>query len=826
MKKQLQKFLALILVLCCILGLAQPVAAAPKDLPAEHFQASFVSGSGTAIPGNFLKRGSAVYVELGTLKAMGNDIDACLSESGRSVYIYRTMQTGSTLSPNPDVQSIEFPIDNTLISDQGIYVPFSVTLEALGLNPLVDKKNQQLVIVNAGNIAQLAVVMEEIYQEACYNMRYWKDSENYRRDVGFAEMVGAIRDLSLISFVIGKTTYEGYREAFAKLIMPQDKEDVEFSTGTNETLGTMSTFFSLAEGVADFALDELELDLIGDLKDTYDAVFGLVEGVTTANEVFDVEGQIELIAYFQAAREAEESTIRALKEIMTETPGISDEMDSALKEVMDTYESGDPLWLQVIDKLRSKALGFAENRLKELIPQSYLFDVGNEITNFYIGTGDQVAATAQASRFLDIQTCCQQVFDEVLPSYKIAMGAGKGEFLQIMYDVTNLYLLAGIQAQEAMSQVDGLKGTTEYSINRLKKEQARMAQFSELDIQAYANYDIAENWLASLKKSAAVQQGAPKKLSVSTLSTMPTFVTITWESEVEGRRMDMTANISGTLDDGATIGRGSDGDYIANSELVASNYHYGKWIDLKLLRNDAVMDVVIEYGNVMPFDAPSYAEANVEIHIYNPLGTIAVIAADPEKSAFAGSHYLVDLQYFLLRGGTGVNFFTFQLDHGELKSLHSEYVPDTTPDEYINQKKDRPASDPTEAPELIRKSLIATKSGDRLDEYYTPDGQLQYSERYNTAGYKLEYRWFDNGECTAYTHWTYNSNNHLTRIRYMNVMEPDVVQMDFENTYSGAKLQKVTLYNVAGTKLGEGTTAADAADAVGMRMLVEESLPK
>ena len=60
----------------------------------------------------------------------------------------------------------------------------------------------------------------------------------------------------------------------------------------------------------------------------------------------------------------------------------------------------------------------------------------------------------------------------------------------------------------------------------------------------------------------------------------------------------------------------------------------------------------------------------------------------------------------------------------------------------------------------------------------------------------------------------------------MNVMDPDVVQMDFKNTYSGTKLQKVALYNVAGTKLGEGATAADAADAVGMRMLVEESLPK
>ena len=826
MKKRPLRLLALVLVLCCIVSQIQLVSAVSSKLTTEQFQAPFVSTSGTAALGNFLKQGSSVYVELGTLQAMGSDVEVCLSESGQSFCVYRQMQTGTTLSPSQDVRSIEFPIDDTLVNNKGVFVPFTMTMEVLGLNPIVDEAGQQLIIINAGNVDQLGGIMEDIYEEACYNMRYWKDSENYRRDVAFAEMVGAIRDLNLISFVSGKTTYEGYQEAFAQLIMPQDKADVDFSTGTNETLGMINTLFSVADGVADFALEELELDLMGDLKDTYETVFGLVNAVTTSNEVLAVDDQIELIAYFQAAREAEEAIIRGLKEIMTETPGISKKMDSALQKVMATYEENDPLWVQVIDSLGSKTLGSVENLLKEYIPQSYLFDVGNEITNYYMGTGDQVAATAQASRFLDIQTCCQQVFDEVLPSYKTTMGQSKGEYLQIMYDVTNLYLSAGIHAQKAMSQVDELKDSTNYSIQRLKEEQALLAQFSETDIQSYANYEKAKEWLLSVKNvsASAKKLESPKLASVSSLPDMPTFITITWESEVDGIEMDLTANITGTLDDGTSVRRAaSEGEYITSSGRVATHYDYGQWIELEVLRSDAVLDVMIDYGDVNPFTAPSYAEANVDIHIFNPLGTIAVIAANPEESTFAGSPDMVSTDYFLLRGGTGVYFFAFQLDHGNLKGLSGEYVLESAPEESLQQGSDVAG---TVSQELIRKSFTATKSGNRLDEYYTSNGQLQYSERYNPDGYKLESCWFDNGECTAYTQWTYNENNHLTRIRYKNIMEPNVVQMDFQNTYSGNKLKKVALYNVAGKLLGEGATAADAADAVGMRMLVEESLPQ
>lgn len=832
MLKQFHKFIAFILIFCCLIGTAQPAIASENNSAPTIFQAHLISEDGFEILGSFLKDKSQIFIELGTLKAMSNDINIYHNSSDGSISIYRTIHPGDTLISNPDKRTASFPKDRILTSDEGTYVPFAYTMETLRLNPIVDKKNEQLIITTAKDMDQLGLIMEEIYTDACYNMRYWKDSKNYRFDVGMAEMVSAIRDLSLISFVSGDSTKKSYQEAFAQILMPQDAKEVDFSTGYNETLGLMNTFFSLSKDVAGFSEDYLDIDLMGDLKDTYDIVFDLVGSYTTANETLKIEDQIELATYFHVARESEESIIRALDYISPKTHSVSKKMEKALKKVMKAYNKKDPLWLQVANNLGDQMLGRVENLIKEKIPHSYAFDIGNNITDFYCNTGKQLSATIQASRFLDIQTCCQMVFDDVLSNYKGTMGEAKGEWLQIMYDVTNLYLLAGLRAQEAMSQVDkDLKAATSYSIKRIKEEQDRMAQFTTTDIQSYKNYEDAENWLFSLEGTSLTSDEffAPQQISTDNLSDMPIFITITWESEVDGRPMDMDANITGTLDDGTSVFRApTEGEYITNSGRVASHYYYGKWIDLEIFRRDAVLDVVVEYGHVMPFDAPSYSEANVDIHIYTPEETIAIIAANPETSTFAGSPYIVDLESFLLRAGTGVWFFGFRFDHGSFQSLANEYVPETTPDEYFEQSSDTSStdSDPIANPELDQKSLIVTDSKDRIEEFYTADGQLQYSERYNSDGYKLEYRWYDNGECTAYTHWTYNEKNHLTRIRFMNVMDPDVVQMDFKNIYSGNQLQKVELYNVAGTLLGEGATAADAADAVGMRMMVEESLPK
>ena len=669
-------------------------------------------------------------------------------------------------------------------------------LESLGLNPLVDAEEERLLIVDAGNMSRLLPIMQVIYEEACYNMHYWKDSQSYRFEVRFAELINAIQDRKLLSFLGGQATYESYREAFAQLITPQNKEEADFSTGADETLGMMSSVFSIADDISEVFMNEAGVDLMGSLKDTYENVSRLMEILTSGNELLDGEDQLELLAYFQAARETEETIIRALKDIAPKTSGIDSKMEAALDQVMDTYVDQGALWLRVIDYLVDQStdvsFGAIDHLLGNVLPQSYLLDIANELINFYLGTGDQASATVQASRFLDVQTCCQQVFEELWPQYESASVEKKDKLLRSMYDVTNLYLRAGLKAQEAMSEVDDMKAATNYSIKRLKEEQMRMAQFTEMDLHLLWNCYNAMSWLIALKNTPSAEaleiiQPTP----VDSLPDMPVYVTITWKNKVGNTQIHMTANITGALDDGANVHRaGSEGEYVSRSGRVASHSDYGKWIDLEILRTDGVLDVIVMYDARMPYGSPSYAQANVDIHIYNPLGTIAVIAANPTESSFAESPYMVALDDYLNNEADGIGIFTFRLDHGVLKSL-------------------KPKGDDTQ-----------------LEEQYTPDGQLQSSELYNADGYMLESRWYDNGECTAYTIWTYNEHNHLTRIRYANQVEPDEIQLIFENVYSDGVLQEVHLYNAFGMLLGDGPTAADAADAVGMRMIVEESLPE
>ena len=143
---------------------------------------------------------------------------------------------------------------------------------------------------------------------------------------------------------------------------------------------------------------------------------------------------------------------------------------------------------------------------------------------------------------------------------------------------------------------------------------------------------------------------------------------------------------------------------------------------------------------------------------------------------------------------------------------------DWEPDD--NPSWEEPAAVPTD------RTLVDMANGGWLQEHYTPDGQLQTEQRYNAAGYMLYDRWYDNGECTGYTIWDYDANGNLILIRYANAMESGQVKLLFENTYSGGQLVKVQLYNILGTLLGEGPTAADAADAIGMRMLVERAMPQ
>lgn len=831
MKRCFQKILALVLALCCLLG-SIPLSAA-EELPQELVDAPIVTTDKNHIIGRFLKEGGMVFVSAETLKQMAPGTVVQRTEDGYDFLIGRSVPLEDGQIRDSEWVGALLPLENARYVDGAAFVPFLTAMDWLRLNPVVvgepdvnadtgivaaaDGYEQGwLAMLEAGDVHELGFIMEDIFSDPSLCMRYWKESESYRRDVFLAEAISALRDLSLFSFVSGESTLESYQDAFAKLIKPQSEEEVDFSTGADESLGMLNTLFAIGEDVGPAILKALDLNAPSVLKTAYKAVSAAVDGVVLLNESLGIDEKLELFAYADAMRQAEETILRGLREIASQAPGVSQSMADALANVLESYDGGLPLWEQSFQDVQGESISTVESLLTDLLPHSYLVTIGNSLTTFFLDTGNQLEATANASRFLDIQTCCEQLFEEFLPRYQDAAREGKGRYLRILCDVTNLYLLSGIRAQEAMAQADGMHGVTSYCISRLKDAQKKMARFSEMDLLCYENYAAAAHWVRSL-------QPVPRKTDALAYypTNEPLFITITWDPEVNGQLMDMTANITGVTDDGAAIYRApTEGEYTSQSGPVAVHSDNGLCVELEILRHDTVLDVTAEYGDVMPFGAPTYQDAHVEIWLNDAQGNIiAVIAANPDTSVYTDSPYMMDESLFLARGGTGVSYFQLRLDHGVLKSPFSDAPAIPEPGQ------NAPADDPV-AQQPTDKRLMNLTQGGWTDEHYTADGQLQSSKSYNADGYMTANRWYENGECTAYTLWSYNEHNHLTRICFANMMEPDEVKLIFENLYSDGQLVKVELYNFFGTLLGEGRTAADAADAVGMRMLVEESLPR
>lgn len=915
MKKRLQIILALVLTACLMAGML-PAAAA--ESAQELVDAPVITTSKTPVTGRFLKENGAVYVSEGTLLQMAPGIEVACSDGSYEIYIGRPVP----YTDRPGFSWADFSIaaDEVHDAEEGMFFPFSTVMEQLKLNPVVmepgghlpDYPQGCLLILEAGDMDRLEQLMLSIFEEPCYCMRYWKDSENYRTDVKLAELISALRDHRMFEFDAGQMTLNGYRDAFVKIIKLQDVKEVDFATGANETLGVLNTMFSVGESVTSFVLKRLHRSMPGSLKTTFETVSSTLDTFITINETFGVEEQVQLFAYAHAMRDAEDSIIRALKEIRTETPGVSSAMDQALNEALQVYGEDLPLWQQSVNRMSTTAASSVESLIMDSLPHSYLFDIGNSLTNLLFDSGNQLDATVNASRFLDIQTCCEQIFHEIWPYYEMSAREGKTRCLRILRDVTNLYLLAGVRAQEAMSAADGMQGVTGYCLQKLRAAQQQMKHYTDDDIQCYENGAVAADWLLSLEPAQTAAGNA-----VYYPTDGPLFITISWNDPVHGQPMDMAASLTGVCDDGTEIYRApTEGEYTSRSGPVAGHYLCEDQIVLEIYRHDAVLDVEVMYGDVMPFGAPSYSDANVEIWFSDAQGNIlAVIAANPDMSVYTGSPYLVHPEPFLLMGGTGVWYYSFRLDHGVLRSLFGEpavfeesewdeyddeangygddwaeddwaeddsdwdsgdepgwviidgdagtddsgdpsdwYFPDENNwweepddqpqwDESEDGYEDEPGWDePDAAPDWeepdytpdwdepasapTHRTLVDLQNGGWLEEHYTPDNQLQTETRYNAAGYMLYSRWYDNGECTGYTLWDYDANGNLILIRYANAMEPEQVKLLFENTYSDGQLVNVQLYNILGNLLGEGPTAADAADAVGMRMMVEQAMPQ
>lgn len=782
----IRRFLALVLTVCCLFSSTAftfPVHAAKLNT----ITVPVVPEDGLEFMGRFLQ-GPVVYVELNTLLRMNREIGQYLTEDGKELVLYRNNNA-----------SVSYTSKHFVEHDGGIYVPFLLTMDRLYLNTIADKANQRLMVLDGIHLKNLESILTEIYEVPAYNMRYWKESKNYENDVELAEGLRALRNFDWVSFEKGKSSQKDYKDAFGRIIVPQENEDVEFAKETSKMVSLLSSFAGICKGAADDInmLFNTNENLLLDYRDSIE----IADAMGKAKTIVQLDDSIEVISFFKSVQNAENSIIRGLELILPECKKIDNNMYKAGKSAMTTYEKGKPMWGDLKEDILSGTIEIAEDLLKDNAPHMYLFDLGNLLTDTLCNTGNQLDGVVMASRYLNIQDACINVFNDLHSDFRDTAGEIRTDLLQSMYDVTRVYLRAGLQAQRAMAVDSDMKKVTAYATSMLNKELDTLAEYPEFEIMLSANVADADDWLDNIESIENTDLQTPELFAKEDFGDMPVYVDITWDQDwTESHKINVL--VEGVLDDGSQVVRApTEGEYLSSSDYshVGSHYIYNNGLtELKFYRLDALYNIVVTWDesyyfnnfNVLSND-PEYSYIDLNIRIYNPHETLLNIAADIEKAREDGREKLTQASDFLFRGNNGIWYYQLNLDHGKVK------------------------------PGMALLPSQNTSEETKTDITYAPNGQIQSKDTYNALGYKISSEWFDNGTCTAYTYWDYNDQNQLLEIRYMNVMEPDEVTIRFVHTGSS-----VQMYNLAGTLLGEGPTAYDAAEQIQYGFIVAESMPK
>lgn len=304
---------------------------------------------------------------------------------------------------------------------------------------------------------------------------------------------------------------------------------------------------------------------------------------------------------------------------------------------------------------------------------------------------------------------------------------------------------------------------------------------------------LAENWLKTAENAKDMSLYWPEPAVRAMLPVLPVTVRASWENPASETPVQVDVLLEGTYLDGAVAEMAESKDVYIHSvdySPVATVQHRENSTNLEITQLSGDYTLTIEWGETETLPGLTYADIALKIEIATPVETLLTLAADPE-SVEEGVE-LTDPAEFYTRGTSGVWYYGFHLDNGQLLTLAGEPV---FPEE-----------------------------GDR-EVTYGEDGQMQSLAEYDHKGRKILSEWYEEGTCTAYTYWEYDSRENLVSIRYRNLLEPEEVEIRFEYQYDrNDQLTKVTMHNARGKLLAEGESPYAAANQLGLGTLVEESL--
>ncbi len=377
-----------------------------------------------------------------------------------------------------------------------------------------------------------------------------------------------------------------------------------------------------------------------------------------ATEILQADDSLNMIAYAKSTKDAEESLARAVTQVMKEAEGTNSKLKNACSDVLVTYEEQISLWESWAVEVVQGGTGLAEQvAAKAVLPNKWIVDLTKKSLDKVLGTQQQLDAIIMADRYLDIQNFCAEGFYDVAVEYYISTDASKASQLQLMYDLTNLYLKCGIQAWRAVSVDSELTAMAERRISMI---QGAMDELEAFTTEEIAQLRYAYEVEALLKNCAgkSIEEFEEVELAPTAVAKEATIAVSYDQMEVDGVPLVLDFMMYAEMDHGAPVFREEhegmyltddlDGDGMA--ECIGASVRHDQYESVVIYNTDGVFNVEVTCNESYPL--------GWSITDVNPVITISW----PGQ----GDIVITDVTDYLVYSGMGW-FIGFTVDHGSLK---------------------------------------------------------------------------------------------------------------------------------------------------------------
>lgn len=655
-KQSMRHILAICLIVSLLFAEGINVNAAEEYMEFELYVVS--EEAPQAFVGKFAMADGKLYISEETLLKLGDVNTAIVIDVEDVAY---TLERDALIT--------EFSWDELLDTEDTVYFPFVKALGEMCLRASFSEQDRVLVVEQRANLLELVPLMKDIYADNAYNMSYWQNQEFfYGFSYSAAVATDIVKNFSFVSYCTQTTQKEQYQEAFWSILLPTKEEDVIFLEETNEMIGMLSKYKSIADDASEVLTGDSDSGFFGD----YGKAIGCLGKIT---DYMQTEELLEVYTYLNSMGDMEESYVTGL-ELILSAPTSS--MNSTMKErgeyVISLYREQTPTWEAALTALIEgvekdletegvdKVMEIAFGKGKIL---GTVCDITNLAIDSLMGTQEQVDATILAHHCLEIQKNCGNYYyyhRRNLSSQNWEELVGE---LQKLHDVTAVYLRSGVAAYRAIAIDDELRYAADIAIGRINEDLEKLAEYQTEDFLVVEDTKIAAEQITKLAKEL------PEEERMGLIVEIPTeiIVRVNWDAlGLDGNLMEIELGVNGKLEDGNPVyidGTESliyaeDGSLIAEYERNLEKTE-GEII-LTLYRTDGTYNIQLCDGKdwVLYFTNCIF-DSNAKVTILLPDKTEELLVSQEN----------IQTKY---RSYTGMWFWGIGLDQGELTDYEVDYV--------------------------------------------------------------------------------------------------------------------------------------------------------